>query len=122
VDLQGRGHAAGHGRPAQRPQGRRRRRPRRPTYVVRPSRDSNNRGNTYPPSTWLADPHVAANGNYPAWDCKSTGAPGDGSQPASGPPAPAPGSNEACWVAPALPGAAGPSQIPHILAKHYPSR
>jgi phospholipid/cholesterol/gamma-HCH transport system substrate-binding protein len=92
------------------------------TLSFAPNRDANNRGNTYPPSLWLADGHVATNGNYGSWDCKNTGAGGDGSQPASGPGAPAPGSNEACWVAPALPGAAGPSQIPHIMAKTYPSK
>jgi ABC-type transporter Mla subunit MlaD len=92
------------------------------TLSFAPNRDANNRGNTYPPSTWLADPRVAANGNYPAWDCKNTGSAGDGTQPASGPPAPAPGSNEACWVAPTLPGASGQSQIPHIMAKTYPSK
>jgi phospholipid/cholesterol/gamma-HCH transport system substrate-binding protein len=86
------------------------------------NRDPNNRGNTYPPPLWLADPNDAAKGNFPAWDCKNTGAPGDGSTPASGPPAPAPGSNEACWVAPRLPGAAGQYQIPHILAAKYPSK
>jgi ABC-type transporter Mla subunit MlaD len=92
------------------------------TLSLAPSRDSNNRGNTYPPSTWLADPRVPAKGNYPSWDCRNTGAPGDGTQPASGPPAPTPGANEACWVAPPLPGASGPSQTPHILARTYPSK
>jgi hypothetical protein len=92
------------------------------TLSLAPSRDSNNRGNTYPPSLWLADPRMATIGNDPAWDCKNTGAPGAGTQPASGPPAPAPGSNEACWVAPALPGASGQSQLPHIMAKTYPSK
>jgi virulence factor Mce-like protein len=86
------------------------------------NRDPNNRGNTYPPPLWLANPQVAAKGNFPSWDCKNTGKPGDGSEPASGPPAPAPGSTEACWVAPPLPGAAGKYQIPHILAKHYPNK
>ncbi len=90
------------------------------TLSFAPNRDSNNRGNTYPSSTWLADPNVAVKGNYPSWDCKNTGAPGDGSEPASGPAAPAPGSTEACWVAPPLPGASGQYQIPHILAKQYP--
>ncbi len=86
------------------------------------SRDANNRGNTYPPSTWLTGAEDAIKGNFPAFDCKNTGAPGDGSEPASGPPAPAPGSTEACWVAPTLPGASGPSQIPHLLAKQYPDK
>jgi virulence factor Mce-like protein len=92
------------------------------TLSFAPNRDSNNRGNTYPPSLWLSDPRVSASGNYPAWDCKNTAASGDGTQPASGPGAPAPGSNEACWVAPALPGASGPGQTPHIMAKSYPSK
>jgi virulence factor Mce-like protein len=86
------------------------------------NRDSNNRGNTYPPSLWLANANDAAKGNFPSFDCKNTGAPGDGSVAASGPPAPAPGSNEACWVAPTLPGASGPSQVPHILAAQYPAK
>ncbi len=86
------------------------------------NRDANNRGNTYPAPLWQADPRNPQNGNFASWDCKNTGAPGDGSEPASGPPAPAPGSTEACWVAPALPGASGPSQIPHILAAQYPDK
>jgi hypothetical protein len=92
------------------------------TLSFAPNRNPNNRGNTYPPPLWLADPRDATLGNFPAWDCKNTGKPGDGSQPASGPPAPAPGSSEACWVAPPLPGAPGQYQIPHILAKQYPSK
>ncbi|MBV9605916.1 MAG: MCE family protein [Solirubrobacterales bacterium] len=86
------------------------------------NRDSNNRGNTYPGPLWLTYPQVAAKGNYPSWDCKNTGAGGDGSVPPSGPPAPTPGGTEACWVAPPLPGAAGQYQIPHILAKQYPAK
>ncbi len=91
------------------------------TLSFAPNRDPNNRGNTYPPPLWLADPRVSTNGNFPAWDCKNTGKPGDGSQPASGPPAPAPGATESCWVAPPLPGASGQYQIPHILAAQYPN-
>lgn len=86
------------------------------------NRDTGNRGNTYPAPLWQADPRNPQNGNFASWDCKNTGAPGDGSEPASGPPAPAPGSTEACWVAPALPGASGQYQIPHILAAQYPDK
>ena len=50
----------------------------------------------------------------PSWDCKPTGAPGNGSRPATA-------TIQACWVAPPLPGAK-PGQIPHILAAHYPSK
>ena len=85
------------------------------------ARDVNSRGNTYPPSLWLADPQsFSAGGKYPgsfalpSWDCKSTGAPGNGSRPATS-------SEQACWVAPTLPGAK-PGQIPRILAANYPKR
>jgi phospholipid/cholesterol/gamma-HCH transport system substrate-binding protein len=78
------------------------------------NRDSNNRGNTYPGPTWLASPQVLAKGNFPSWDCKNTGAGGDGSEPANG-------SQEACWVAPTLPGAK-PGQIPHLLSATYPDK
>jgi virulence factor Mce-like protein len=84
------------------------------------TRDANSRGNTYPPSLWLANPQsFSAGGKYPgsfalpSWDCNSTGAPGNGSRAASA-------TNQACWVAPPLPGAK-PGQIPHILAARYPS-
>jgi phospholipid/cholesterol/gamma-HCH transport system substrate-binding protein len=86
------------------------------------NRDTNNRGNTYPPPLWLTGTNDSTKGNFPSWDCKNTGAPGNGSEPASGPPAPTPGSTEACWVAPELPGANGQYQIPHIMAKQYPSK
>ncbi len=85
------------------------------------TRDVNSRGNTYLPPLWLADPQsFSAGGRYPgsfafpSWDCKSTGAPGNGSQPATA-------TDQACWVAPPLPGAK-PGQIPHILAASYPRR
>ncbi|MFL5829680.1 MAG: MlaD family protein [Solirubrobacteraceae bacterium] len=84
-------------------------------------RDPNSRGNTYPPPLWLANPATfSAGGRFPgsfalpSWDCKPTGAPGDGARPATA-------TNQACWVAPPLPGAK-PGQIPHILAAHYPAK
>src|ERR1700742_258752 len=55
------------------------------------NRDAANRGNTYPPPLWLADPKAfSAGGSHPgsfglpSWDCNNTGAAGDGSQAASG--------------------------------------
>jgi phospholipid/cholesterol/gamma-HCH transport system substrate-binding protein len=92
------------------------------TLSLAPNRDSNNRGNTYPPPLWLVNSQNYTNGNNPSWDCKNTGAPGDGSVPTNHVPAGSPGSQEACWVAPTLPGAAGQYQIPHILQKQYPSK
>ncbi len=86
------------------------------------TRDPNNRGNTYPPPLWLANPlSLSAGGKFPgsfalpSWDCKNTGAPGDGSQAATS-------TNQGCWVAPLLPGAAGRYQIPHILQATYSSK
>ena len=91
------------------------------TLSLAPTRDADNRGNTYPEATWLANPENFTKGNFPSWDCKNTGAGGDGSVPANNIPAGAPGSQEACWVAPTLPGAQ-PGQIPHLLAAQYPNK
>ncbi len=84
------------------------------------NRDSNNRGNTYPQPLWLTDPQNLIKNNTAAWDCKNTGAPGDGSTPGNGEPSSVPGSQMPCWVAPPLPGAGGQNQIPHILQAQYP--
>ncbi|MBV9197130.1 MAG: MCE family protein [Solirubrobacterales bacterium] len=81
------------------------------TFSVFANRDTSNRGNTYPPSLWLADPRGLIRGNLPAWDCANTG----GEHPATA-------TEPACWVAPPLPGAARSSTLPHILQAHYPSR
>ena len=50
------------------------------TLSFAPSRDANNRGNTYPASLWLptGSPADFPKGNLPAWDCRNTGAGGDG--------------------------------------------
>jgi phospholipid/cholesterol/gamma-HCH transport system substrate-binding protein len=92
------------------------------TMSFAPNRDSNNRGNTYPNPLYGADQRNFIFGEPGAWDCKNTGAPGDGSQPASGGPAGTPGSTEACWVAPPQPGAPGPSKNPNIGPASYPSK
>ncbi len=96
------------------------------TVSLAANRDPANRGNTYPPPLWLADSarftsggRFPGNFSDPAWDCKNTGAPGDGSAPALNLPLIG---HAACWVAPPLPGARGSYQIPHITAAHYPSR
>jgi hypothetical protein len=88
------------------------------TLSIFPSRDANNRGNTYPSSLWLANPQNLIKGNFPSWDCKNTGAPGDGSVTAINVPAIG---RPACWVAPPLPGAAA-GQIPRITAAQYSTR
>jgi phospholipid/cholesterol/gamma-HCH transport system substrate-binding protein len=95
------------------------------------NRDAANRGNTYPPPLWLADPkNYSAGGKYPgsfglpAWDCSNTGAPGDGSQPASSAPVSAlQTGSPACWVAPPL----GPllhqsGKFPHVTAATYSNK
>jgi virulence factor Mce-like protein len=88
------------------------------TLSISPQRDNGNRGNTYPPPLWLGDPAVFQHGNFPSWDCKNTGAGGDGSVSAVNTPV---GGRMACWVAPILPGAKGKYQIPHIGPAHYSS-
>jgi virulence factor Mce-like protein len=96
------------------------------------NRDSDNRGNTYPPPLWLAEPKsFTAGGKFPdsfalpAWDCNNTGAPGNGEQPASGTPTQFTQGKQACWVAPPLNNLIGqhnPSRFPQITAAHYSSK
>jgi virulence factor Mce-like protein len=84
------------------------------------TRDSNNRGNTYPPPLWQASgsPEDFIKGTYASWDCRNSGAPGDGSTAAiSGPNA-----EQACWVAPRLPRSPGRYHIARIRAAKYSSR
>lgn len=96
------------------------------------NRDPDNRGNTYPPPLWLANPaSFTAGGRFPgsfalpAWDCSNTGAPGNGEQPASGTPSELVQGKQACWVAPPLNnliGQHGPSRFPQIQPAHYSSK
>ncbi len=88
------------------------------TLSLYSNRDPNNRGNTYPPPLWGTMQGVFDQGDarLRSWDCKNTGAGGDGSVPADNAPA---GGHPACWVAPLLPGAKGQYQIPHIGAASY---
>jgi virulence factor Mce-like protein len=84
------------------------------TLSLSSNRDSNNRGNTYPPPVWLNEPSDFANGNFPAWDCTNAG----GTVKADTTPV---AGHQACWVAPPLPGATA-GQIPHLPAVTYPSK
>jgi phospholipid/cholesterol/gamma-HCH transport system substrate-binding protein len=84
------------------------------TLGIQPTRDANNRGDTYPPPVWLTGPTPFVKGNFDSWDCNNTGGP----HPAVNSSAPGQ-SQEACWVAPTLPGAR-PGQIPHIMSASYP--
>jgi virulence factor Mce-like protein len=102
------------------------------TLSINANRNPENRGNTYPPPLWLADPKAfSAGGKYPgsfalpAWDCNNTGAPGDGSRPASsGSSTPTQLATPACWVAPPLGPLIGQPQnkFPHIGPAHYSSK
>ena len=89
------------------------------TLSFSPNRDANNRGDTYPPPTWLDNVANFTKGDYPAWDCKNSGAGGDGSTGGNGDSSSTPGAEQPCWVAPLLPGAPGQYQIPHIGAASY---
>ncbi len=94
------------------------------------NRDSDNRGNTYPPPLWLAEPQsFSAGGKFPgsfalpSWDCNNTGAPGNGEQAASGTPTMFTQGQQACWVAPPLGALIGQSnRFPHIKAAHYSNK
>jgi virulence factor Mce-like protein len=96
------------------------------------NRDADNRGNTYPPPLWLADPRAFTVGGkfpgsfaLPSWDCSNTGAAGNGEKGASGTSGELVLGSQACWVAPsvaALIGQNSSSRFPHILAAKYPSK
>ena len=95
------------------------------------NRGADNRGNTYPPPLWLADPRAfSAGGNYPgsfalpSWDCSNTGAPGNGQQAAgSALPTELSQGQQACWVAPSIANLLGQSnnatRFPHLNAATY---
>jgi phospholipid/cholesterol/gamma-HCH transport system substrate-binding protein len=89
------------------------------------TRDSDNRGNTYPPPLWLSDPRVfTAGGSFPgsfalpSWDCTNTG----GQHGASGTPTQFTAGQQACWQAPPLSqliGQNNASRFPHIVPFTY---
>ncbi len=91
------------------------------------NRDSNNRGNDYPPPLWLSDARAfSAGGKYPgsfafpSWDCNNAG----GEKPASGQASSSAFSSgqQACWIAPALNNLlhqANASRFPHVNKYHY---
>ena len=82
------------------------------TLSLNPTRDPNNRGDTYPGPIWLsqvfnAGGHFPGDWGFGAWDCNNAG--GERHSDVT---------NQACWVQPPLPGAK-PGQIPHIVKAHY---
>jgi virulence factor Mce-like protein len=86
------------------------------TLSFSPTRDPNNRGDTYPGPLWLANAQNLVKGNFPSWDCANTGAGGNGSTPGN-----TATNTPACWVAPPTPGAK-PGQITHVTAAKYSSK
>ena len=94
------------------------------------NRDADNRGNTYPPPLWLAEPQsFSAGGNFPGsfalpgWDCNNTGAPGNGDKGASGTPGQFVQGSQACWTAPPLGNLIGQKQsFPHVNAATYSTK
>jgi virulence factor Mce-like protein len=90
------------------------------TTTYQSTRDVNNRGNTYPPPLWLADPkNFSAGGSFPgnftlpAWDC---GPSGGGSRPVTG-------GSPACYLAPNLGPLIGqPQRFPHVTAAQYSNK
>jgi hypothetical protein len=90
------------------------------TLSLFPTRDNVNRGNTYPPPLWAADPQTLSTGILAAWDCANTGAGGDGTISAA--PA-AVGGHPACRVAPPLGQLLGEStKMAQITPKAYSSK
>jgi virulence factor Mce-like protein len=98
------------------------------TLSINPTRDADNRGNTYPPPLWLANPKdFSAGGKFPGsfgfpnWDCTNAG----GEKGASGAPTELTQGEQACWVAPNLSNLIGQnnsSRFPHVNQAHYSSK
>jgi phospholipid/cholesterol/gamma-HCH transport system substrate-binding protein len=98
------------------------------TLSFAPNRDPNNRGNTYPPPLWLADPKVFTAGGkfpgsfaFPSWDCTNTG----GDHGASGAPTQLTEGQQACWTAPNLSNLIGQnnaSRFPQVKKATYSSK
>ena len=92
------------------------------TLSLASKRDANNRGNTYPLPLWLQSglPADSRLGSLPAWDCRNTGAPGNGST--NGHVAGNPTAEQPCWVQPLLPGAPGKYQVSRLGPARFSSR
>jgi phospholipid/cholesterol/gamma-HCH transport system substrate-binding protein len=98
------------------------------TLSFAPQRDADNRGNTYPPPLWLADPSAfTAGGKFPgsfalpSWDCNASGSPGG--KPATGAPTMFTQGEQACWVAPPLGPLVGQSgKFPRINKASYSNK
>jgi phospholipid/cholesterol/gamma-HCH transport system substrate-binding protein len=92
------------------------------------NRDPNNRGNTYPPPLWLADPRsFSAGGKFPgsfalpSWDCTNAG----GDKPAAGVPTQFTEGQQACWTAPPLSqllGQNNASRFPQVKPAKYSNK
>jgi virulence factor Mce-like protein len=97
------------------------------TLSFAPKRDADNRGNTYPPPLWLANPQsFSVGGNsfaLPSWDCNNTGAPGNGSKGATGAPTMFTSGQQACFVAPPLGPLVGQTgKFPHLTQAQYSNK
>jgi phospholipid/cholesterol/gamma-HCH transport system substrate-binding protein len=94
------------------------------TLSFQPTRDPNNRGNTYPEPLWLppGEPRDFTMGNLPAWDCRNTGAKGSGNTNGSTGQTGQPTAEQPCWAQPRLKGAPKKYKIPTITAQTYSSR
>jgi ABC-type transporter Mla subunit MlaD len=96
------------------------------TLSFQPTRDPNNRGNTYPAPLWLPSgsyaPQDFGNGNLPAWDCRNTGAGGNGTTSGSTGQTGQPQPEQPCWVQPPIKGAPGKYKIPRLYKSSFSSK
>jgi virulence factor Mce-like protein len=94
------------------------------TLSLQPTRDPNNRGNTYPMPLWLppGNPGAFTKGNLPAWDCRNTGAGGSGATTGSAKQTGQPVAEQPCWVQPPLRGAPGPYKVSALRPAKYSSK
>ncbi|HEY1524422.1 MAG TPA: MlaD family protein [Solirubrobacteraceae bacterium] len=94
------------------------------TLSFQPTRDPNNRGNTYPEPLWLpaGERRDFTLGDLPAWDCRNTGASGTGNTTGSTSSTGQPTAEQPCWTQPPIQGAPGKYKIPAIRARGFSSK
>ncbi len=94
------------------------------TLSIQQNRDPNNRGNTYFEPLWApaGERRDFTLNNYPSWDCRNTGAGGNGDTNGSTAQTGQSPAEQACWTQDQLKGSPGQYLIPALTAATYPKK
>jgi hypothetical protein len=94
------------------------------TLSLQQNRDPSNRGNVYWEPLWAPAGEIRdfTKGDYPAWDCRNTGAAGNGDTSGATAETGQPSAEPPCWTQDRLPGAPQQYLIPEITPSTYSSK